>query len=236
MAIFGSLSGYWLGNTVGQVFFVQAAKAMQNRLLAQETAETHRHLVRMGLFPIVAAIFAAPDLFSLVLGADWYEAGVYAQYLAPWLFFSMIASPLTRIFDVKQKQKHDLIFSIIMFGIQMGITVWAAQSGDAIFTVKCLSFSGIALRIIHILLLFHLAETPLLTLPLQVFRYLLYALPGEALILGGQYLGSQWLTLAGVIIGWALYLYFSQEWHADDNTAETNTAPIGADTAKKSRE
>ena len=50
----------------------------------------------------------------LVFGENWFEAGVYARYLTPWLFFTFLASPISSIFATMERQELPLIFSALM--------------------------------------------------------------------------------------------------------------------------
>lgn len=61
---------------------------------------------------IVLVLFG-PSLFAFVFGAEWKEAGVYAQILAPWVLLDFIRAPLSQIPIIIGRQNSLLYFSII---------------------------------------------------------------------------------------------------------------------------
>jgi len=71
-------------------------------------------LVAIGFFPFIILLCVGKSLFILVFGAQWADAGFYAQLMAPWLFVLFINPPSTQIFIVKQKLKFNLFFDILL--------------------------------------------------------------------------------------------------------------------------
>jgi O-antigen/teichoic acid export membrane protein len=211
-----------LSSAIGQVFFLQAAEAVQDNHLPETTAETFRRMVSLGLLPTVITWFAAPDLAALILGEEWRMAGVYAQYLAPWIFLSALASPLTRIFDVLQHQKWDLAFSILMFVIQMGVLWYSLDRYNALFSIQCLSFTGVIMRALQILTLFYLAKVKLYALPVHIFQYLVYAIPCEILLFAAKRTHLPWVVFIATVLGLILYgwLFYEFEGRKKENSSE----------------
>jgi O-antigen/teichoic acid export membrane protein len=73
------------------------------------------HLALFGCLPFIAILFFAQPLFGFVFGNEWREAGKYLQFLIPWLFLVLLASPLAFTPDVCFKQRKALIIDIIYF-------------------------------------------------------------------------------------------------------------------------
>jgi len=61
---------------------------------------------------IILMIFG-PDLFEFAFGATWREAGVYARILSPWLFLNFIASPVSHLPVILNKQRQFFAFSLL---------------------------------------------------------------------------------------------------------------------------
>ena len=140
-----------LTGSVGQVFGVRAPVAFREETLGRLTEQVYRRLVAVALFPMAAVALAGPDLFAFVFGEPWREAGVYAQYLAPWLCIASIASPLTRIFDVTDRQRTDLGFSIFLFSAQLLTLVLAYRTGQPRIAVASVAVAGLASRTLQII-------------------------------------------------------------------------------------
>ena len=102
-----------IGNNVGNVFFQRAAEGRHNGALASYVEQTFRYLVRLSLFPCLVLSLVGRDLFVVVFGARWAEAGVYTQILSVWTCFWFLSSPLNGIFDVLEQQAFALRFNLI---------------------------------------------------------------------------------------------------------------------------
>ena len=62
----------------------------------------------MAAFPVSAVALLGPDLFGAVFGEPWRPAGDVVRVLAPWLWLASVAPPLTRAFDVTERQTAEL--------------------------------------------------------------------------------------------------------------------------------
>lgn len=195
-----------VGNAVAQVFFVHAAEAHREGGLGEMAATVHSRLVMLGVFPALLLVLAGPDLFAFVFGDDWQLAGVYAQYTAPWLLLTAVAAPLTRIFDVTERQRADLATSVIMFAVQGIALVWGGRQGDVLFLLLVLGIAGSATRLLHIGVMLRIAGTPARRLLQPYLRYAALSLPLLVPVWGLQTLGRPWLTTIGAAAMLGVYL------------------------------
>jgi O-antigen/teichoic acid export membrane protein len=170
-----------IGGAVAQVFFVQAAEAQQAGSLASLTTTVHRRLVMIGLFPALLVSMAGPDLFEFVFGDGWRPAGIYVRYVALWLFLAAVASPLTRLFDVLERQRLDLGASLTMFLLLTAALVLTGPSGSVLLTLGVLGAAGALLRIGHLALLLRLANVAPTDALHPYGRYFVMSLPGLAI-------------------------------------------------------
>ncbi len=60
----------------------------------------------MGFGALLLVVWFLPWLMKVVMGADWYVAGQYAQILAPMMVLSFIANPLSSLFIVADKLRQ----------------------------------------------------------------------------------------------------------------------------------
>ena len=111
-----SLPMNFIGRSIGQVFFQRASVAKSNGKLAEVVEETFSHLVKVSMFPILILTLTGQDIFVLAFGEQWRESGIYVQILGGWSFFWFIASPISTLFTVLERQQ-DLLY------IQTGIFI-----------------------------------------------------------------------------------------------------------------
>ncbi len=132
-----------IGGAIGMVFFERAAKARYEGTLPRLIQETFRRLVSLGLFPLLILTFIGRDLFVLVFGSKWAEAGVYSQILSIWMFFWFVSSPLITLFSVLERQRWGLVFNVVIFGTRL-LALWlGARLGDARLALLFFGISGL---------------------------------------------------------------------------------------------
>jgi lipopolysaccharide exporter len=104
-----------IGGAIAQVFFQRASEALKEGTLPEIVENVFRTLVNLGMFPLLMLTIIGQDLFIVVFGKQWAEAGVYTQILSVWMFFWFISSPLSTLFRVLEKQEFSLVLNILIF-------------------------------------------------------------------------------------------------------------------------
>ncbi len=133
-----------IGSATGQVFF-QKASEEKNRTGSVKTVvqEVHQRLVSIGIFPILILMIIGEELFTLVLGAQWAMAGGYARILAPWLLLVFIASPLSTIFSVLERQTVDFSFNLLILFSRIAVLCVGGVYGNPIVALALFSLTGV---------------------------------------------------------------------------------------------
>ncbi|MEM1092989.1 MAG: oligosaccharide flippase family protein [Bacteroidota bacterium] len=194
-----------IGGAVGQVFFVRAAESNRHGTLATLTTAVHERLVAIGLFPTLAVVVAGPDLFAVVFSEPWRPAGEMAQALAPWLFLASVASPLTRVFDVLERQRLDFGSSIVMLMLISAGLVALLFTDDPMSVVLALGVAGVAARVVHLAVMMHAVNASPWHVLRPYARYSVFAAPGLALTLLASFSDSSLWTLAAAMLGMVVY-------------------------------
>lgn len=133
-----------IGSATGQVFFQKASEEKNRTGSVKEVVrEVHQRLVSIGVFPILLLMILGEELFGLVLGTQWTTAGEYSRILAPWIFFVFIASPLSTIFSVLEKQTIGLSFNLLILFSRIGVLYIGGVYGDPIIALILYSITGV---------------------------------------------------------------------------------------------
>jgi O-antigen/teichoic acid export membrane protein len=103
-----------IGSAVAQVFFQRAAVSKNDDTLPSAVRTTFLSLMALGSFPILLVMITGKDIFYVVFGSRWSEAGVYAQILAPWILFVFLGSPISVLFNVLEMQGTSLLFNLVL--------------------------------------------------------------------------------------------------------------------------
>lgn len=95
-----------IGNAIGDVFYAEAASSGRQRPdeLLKRSNNLFKKLFLMGLAPLVLLVLFGPYLFAFVFGEEWTDSGRYAQIIAFLVFFRFIFTPISRVFQVFEKQ------------------------------------------------------------------------------------------------------------------------------------
>lgn len=115
-----AMPGSLIGNAVGSVFLSEAPAAKRNGTLPALVARLHSRLAMAGAMPLAVLLFFGPDLFAFVFGEQWRQAGVYAQWMAPWIYLQFQWSPLSMLASVLELQKQALVSQILTFLARFG--------------------------------------------------------------------------------------------------------------------
>ncbi|KUK56721.1 MAG: Polysaccharide biosynthesis protein [Synergistales bacterium 53_16] len=103
-----------IGASVSQVYFQKASASRFSGNTANVTEKFFKALAIVGIFPLIAIAIIAPNLFSTVFGKDWAISGLYVRFLAPYLIFQVLASPLSTVFFAMERQRTLLVFQAFL--------------------------------------------------------------------------------------------------------------------------
>ena len=131
-----------IGGAVGQVFYQRASEAKIEGRLSAVVERTLHHLVLLSAFPFLLLAIIGPDIFKVVFGEQWAQAGVFTQILAPWLFFVFLGSPISTLYPVLGLQEAGLIFNIVLVASRAGSLVIGGLRGDILLALVLFSASG----------------------------------------------------------------------------------------------
>ncbi|NER23865.1 MAG: oligosaccharide flippase family protein [Symploca sp. SIO1C2] len=103
-----------VGQAIGNVFLARAAEARREGNLAVLVAKVHDKLAEIAMPPALILALIAPELFALIFGTEWREAGIFARLMTPMLYFQFILSPISTLFNVLEKQKQGMFLQLAM--------------------------------------------------------------------------------------------------------------------------
>jgi O-antigen/teichoic acid export membrane protein len=130
-----SLPASVIGNAVGQVFFSNAAAAYRAGNHGLLLDKFQRNLIQIGMPPALILIILGPNLFALIFGEQWRQAGEFARFMAPWLFLVFVYAPLSTLFAVMECQTQVLVLQIVLLILRLcalAIGAWIGQLSSAV--------------------------------------------------------------------------------------------------------
>lgn len=195
-----------LAASIAQVFFVRAVEANRDGSLSSFTGNVHSRLVLMAFWPTAVLMVAGGDIFATLFGEAWREGASYLLYVGPWILLTAVASPLTRLFDVLERQRLELLITILSLLVISGALWLGSQHGDIHLLLQYLGIGGAAVRLGQILWLLALAGCSPLTMARPYVRYLLVGAPLLAGVWATSLMGIPMLTTAAGALGGLVFL------------------------------
>ncbi len=150
-----------VGGAIGDVYRNEAAKYYrENGNCLSIYKSTLLKLLLLSSIVAFPVLFFGPDLYSLVFGENWRQAGEIGSILAIMIFFQGISSPTSQTILLANLQKIDLLWQ----GLRLGLSVLSLYAGYKLFPVDyriSIVFFVIAfsfLYILHSLLQYYVAK------------------------------------------------------------------------------
>ena len=187
-----------VGSSIAQVFYQRAAVAGGDGTLPAFVEGIFRRFTFLGLCPLLAMALCGDDVFAVVFGQRWREAGVYAQVLSPWMFFWLISSPLSSLFYVLRRQGFLLLLNIAILGTRVAALAVGGAYQSVHLAVGLFAASGVIVYGYLSLAVLAASDVPWSRAAGILGRGLLAFLPVGLVILGARRLGAPPLAVVCV--------------------------------------
>jgi lipopolysaccharide exporter len=173
----------FIGNAIGQVFFQRSAESQLQGSLATLVATVFRSLTTVILFPTLVLTIIGKDLFIVIFGPDWAEAGVYAQILAIWGFIWFISSPLTNLHATLEMQEFGVKINVARFLTRLIALGLGGLLGSPRLAIALFAVAGVLVYGYHVWVLLKASDVPNAVI-MRSFHYpLALSLPACLLLL-----------------------------------------------------
>jgi len=132
-----------IGKAISQVFFQRAAEVRSDERFPLFVTQVFRMLIITGMFPILLVTVIGSDIFRVVFGELWTEAGFYAQILSVWTFVWFISSPLSTLYVIFEKQGFGLAYNMLNLVSRLISLVVGGVLGSPVLALTFFAVSGI---------------------------------------------------------------------------------------------
>lgn len=135
-----------VGSSIAQVFYQRVSEFQSDAKSVTSIVEATFHkLSVLGMFPALLATVMGPEIFLLIFGPEWREAGVYFQILGIWTLFWFISSPLSTVFIVMERQGSLLLFTSANLVTRFVALYTGGIYHSARFALLLFAISGVAI-------------------------------------------------------------------------------------------
>ncbi len=198
-----------IGGAIGQVFFQKASEEMNKTGSIKELVrDVYARLISIGIFPMVILIIIGEELFGFVFGANWITAGLYVKILAPWLLLVFIASPLSTLFAVLEKQGVGLLFNLAMLLSRVIVLYVGGIYGDPLIALALYSITGVIFWGGLNIYILEASGTRKADVIVKLVRYFLLAAVVSLPLVFVKYLNVDYYLLFSVALAVTVVYYF----------------------------
>jgi O-antigen/teichoic acid export membrane protein len=132
---------FLIGTALSEVIKEKAHDSiLHKKSLHSIVKKTAHRLFILGVIPTLIFMATSSQIFSLIFGEEWKEAGVYAQILAPMFFIRFIVTPVSCIALLKNKTKLELYWQILFLFTSCG-AYFFSDSQYSLITYFSIAFS-----------------------------------------------------------------------------------------------
>jgi O-antigen/teichoic acid export membrane protein len=149
-----------IGAAVAQVFYPRAGEIGGGEALAELIEKTVVQMANFLMTPLLFLIVLAPSLFRFVFGPEWEMAGYYTRYLAPFIFMQFLASPVSTVFFVLEKQGMLVAFQTGMLLLRACALWLGGFSGGSHLPILFFGAASFLLYLSYLALIFKITGLP----------------------------------------------------------------------------
>ena len=148
-----------LGHAIGKIFYSRASIDIEEGVLKQNIVKYFKILFHIAFLCLIVCLFLAPNLFSFIYGSDWSESGKIVQILSPWLFFTLLASPISTIPTILYKQEIEFKFQTILLIVRfVGLLIGSMVFQNLYVTLILFSITSSIVWMIYLFYILKLSE------------------------------------------------------------------------------
>jgi O-antigen/teichoic acid export membrane protein len=139
-----------IGGSVAQVFLAEAPAKLRDGTLAAFTRSTMWNLLKTGAPVMVAIGVISPIAFPLVFGEDWARAGWLVAWMTPWFVLQFVASPVSMVMHVVERQGVAMMLQAAGLLIRVGAVFIAGTVANDVVS-EIYAVSGAVFYFIYII-------------------------------------------------------------------------------------
>ncbi len=160
-----------LSDALSKTYLQYAAEHRENRQkLNDNSIELLNIIFPLLLIPFILLSVIGKEVFTVILGESWKDAGVFVQILALFVFSTFLARTFGSLFDILDKQHIRLYYHIINFIIRIGILIVGGFFTNAFLCVTIYSVTGTLFNLSVVIILLSFLDIPKI-ITLKIYGY-----------------------------------------------------------------
>jgi O-antigen/teichoic acid export membrane protein len=147
-----------LGQAIATVFYPKIARMTREGRSTTNAVASVATVLSSVAWPIFGiTLLLGPELFTLIFGAEWSEAGATAAILSPWLALNLVSSPISSVIMVRDRLGPLLALGVLEASMRFGALALGAAFDRWHLSLMLYSATGVAISLYVIAWVLHLS-------------------------------------------------------------------------------
>lgn len=116
-----------VSNAMSKVFYKKSSIKNNDEEVRRLSYNLFKVSFLLGLAINVLLLLFGDSLFALVLGEKWRTSGIYSMLLSPWILMTLCFSPLSVIFDSRDRQSVEFMLNVALFLFRVSLIVYGGS-------------------------------------------------------------------------------------------------------------
>jgi len=132
-----------VGNSIAQVFRQRGAVVLRENGLKPLVEDVALVMLLLTIIPMIILMALGGDLFGIIFGSEWIEAGFYLQILSIWAIFYFIMRPIESTFIIVEKQEWRMKANVVNLIAQFSALIIGGVLQNIYLTIILLTIFGL---------------------------------------------------------------------------------------------
>ncbi|MCH2081838.1 MAG: oligosaccharide flippase family protein [Saprospiraceae bacterium] len=149
-----------VATSFSQVFYQQTAEEEQvhSEKLKPFFLRNLKLLFGLAILPALFVVFFGPIFFAFFLGEEWFDSGVFAAWLVPYLVLNFLKTAFSSLVDIKDKIRENAIWEGVFLVVGIFAFLLGKYYDDSLLTIQMYSISGSLLALLQLYWFYKLTE------------------------------------------------------------------------------
>jgi len=132
-----------VSNAISRVLLQQVSSKQKDlHALMHSTKRVLERLALISVYSLTLLGVTGPDIFSIIFGRNWHQAGIFTSLLCIWGIANFIFTPFFELTSILQKQHVYLFYNIISFVTKFVMLVLGGYFANPLLAIGILSLSN----------------------------------------------------------------------------------------------
>lgn len=141
----------FISQSFRQIFIQKVNEVrLRDESVFKHTLAATLFLSAIGIVPLMIVMIYGKEIFQLLLGQQWTQAGVYSQWIITWVYFALVLPPTNVAASIMRLQKFLLLYEIVLSLRILIMIIFSIKHGPIASVASFCVYSAV-MSIIHIL-------------------------------------------------------------------------------------